>query len=132
MSKTRLADFSPEEIEELVGISNAMDNMISSRESPIGVKTSNPKLEDLGKIDPNACKYAGQDGKLTSQEIKIKDYKPTAVKPASIEQFPADFVEKQTVGDEWLKRFLDDVLHKALLQNGNLAGCIVSMGPKKK
>ena len=33
MSKTRLADFSPEEIEELVGISNALDNMISSRES---------------------------------------------------------------------------------------------------
>lgn len=139
MSKPRLADFSPEEIEELVGISNAMDNMISSRESPIGVKTSDQekavgakKLAELGNIDPQACKYAGQDGSLTSQEIIIKDYKPTAVKPASIEQFPADFVEKQTVGDEWLKSFLDDVLHKALIQNGNLAGCIVSMGPMKE
>lgn len=140
MSRTDLADFSPEEIEELVGISNELDNMISSsRESPVSVKTSNQetavgvkRLEELGRVEPDACEYAVLDATKTSQEIKVKDYNPTAVKPASKDVFPRDFERKQKVGNEWLKTFLDGLLIKALQQNGDVAGCIVSMGPMKE
>jgi len=139
-SRSSLADFSLAEIEELVGTSNEMDNMISfSKEIPVGAEINDQeipvgtkRLANLGTVEEDACAYAGQDASKTSAEIKVKDYAPTAVIPASKDDLPADFVEKQTVGDEWLKTFLDGVLQGALKQNGNLAGCIVSMGPMKE
>jgi len=76
--------------------------------------------------------YAGQNGALTSSEIKVTDYNPPENKPKSIDEFPADFEAKQKLGDEWLTKFLGDVVKAASKKNGDEAGCIISRGPMKQ
>jgi len=63
-TRTSLADFSAKEIEELVGISHKMDNMLpSSRETPVAEKRNDqetpvgaPKqLAEIEKSNTDAC-----------------------------------------------------------------------------